>query len=460
MKNIKLNDIVVCFREHNDADHLTPIIDFIAKTGKYNIVLFLINKDYENFSLNPNILYLSSKHNIAPIDFIGEIKSIKSTRFIYRIIENIEAYLSKIRNSTNIFHNVYLIMAVLVLKLAYRLVEAVSNKTINRYANNILFGIFDTGSNSINPNRIIHKNLKLRNIPRIIIHHGLHSFINEDYSKKTKLFKRWETIALKNYKDFIRRLWFNAYLWSNKKDQLNADLYILPGKHINHPITQTAAGYKPELSVEIASLRFTYEWNAIYKREVIKEIYKRNSKGKLKLLYFVTPKRFNIKEKEVLDMLSFIANRDDVDLVVKPFTRQYRIDDYINLFCDKNGIKMEFNVQSVSLINWSDVVMSSGSSIEIQALIDNKALLHLSYQSENNSIFQSYSSCFSVCNLSELDNIISKLVIDKNYKSYSCESVNNLMNDIVYNNNDRKDVFNFYYNYIIKFVHSYYAGKL
>ena len=99
---------------------------------------------------------------------------------------------------------------------------------------------------------------------------------------------------------------------------------------------------------------------------------------------------------------------------------------------------MEFDISSVALIKWSDGLMLL--CLLVQALLDNKSLLHLSYQSENNSIFQDYNACFDIQSLNVLNRTIDRLITN-NKNDYHYDGFDNLMNEIVYNNNNRKKYF-------------------
>ena len=139
-----------------------------------------------------------------------------------------------------------------------------------------------------------------------------------------------------------------------------------------------------------------------------------------------------------------------VDLVIKPFTRGDKVEDYIQKLSEKMAIDLAPERSSLELINNTDVTLAYGTSIEFQALLSNKALVHMTYIDSNYTIFEKYKACWAVESIEQLTSTLLSLYNDKTRTPYTDNDVDLLFDDIIYGGYERSDIFNTYRNIIEK----------
>ena len=145
---------------------------------------------------------------------------------------------------------------------------------------------------------------------------------------------------------------------------------------------------------------------------------------------------------------------DFVDLIVKPSTSASER--------KKGGISSEeifglcrvyYEISSVELIKWADVIMGTTSSILIEPLLLKKTFIYPKYFHENEMLWEKMNACWTVNNYQELEEAMYKIKSDHNYRAYSQEDVDKFIENVVYNGNRDRDVLGDYKDFIVSSNH-------
>jgi hypothetical protein len=157
---------------------------------------------------------------------------------------------------------------------------------------------------------------------------------------------------------------------------------------------------------------------------------------------------YNLEINEIWDTLSTIAECDWVYLVIKDSTRagtQY----YSNEFATRHGHSERIELvgdeaHSPSLIKWSDCVVSFGSSIGMEVLMQNKPLINPTYLIKNRTLYERTGSSLTAENKDQVLSHLKKVFHDR---SFSLPEISKkaLLREIVYGGLEEHDVLESYY---------------
>ena len=433
-------NVFVFLREYNDVDHITPVIDHLCLRQNVNVKVFCINEN-DNFFLNANLLYLKDKYNLEIIDFLSVCRDSKYFSVIDTIIERISRRGGRI--SSNILVKVLTINAS---RLLYNFKLPIFNKILLSNINPDVC-IFDVGTEYIYPQRIIHKLFRNKKIPRICIHHGLITHLNPDFNIKQKILLSKPD----NVRELIIKFIQNIYSYLISLPPILSDGYIVPGKHYELMRTIESGKAPRDVVYEVASLRYTHQWNYIYEKNIYsKSQINKKSDKKLKVVLMMISERYNVNREAIIKTIESVSILPWVDLVIKPFTRGDKVEDYIQKLSEKMAIDLAPERSSLELINNTDVTLAYGTSIEFQALLSNKALVHMTYIDSNYTIFEKYKVSWAVESIEQLTSTLLSLYNDKTRTPYTDNDVDLLFDDIIYGGYERSDIFNTYRNIIEK----------
>ena len=140
---------------------------------------------------------------------------------------------------------------------------------------------------------------------------------------------------------------------------------------------------------------------------------------------------------------------DGVFLLIKDHTRGTGglSKDLRFMFNQKENVLASISAHSPSLIQWSDVVINFGSSIGIEALLQNKILINPVFLHSNKTIFEKTKSCITIYNEKELMDSLFNIKngveqhIDDNGKD-------NLFREIIYGGRVPYDVIGYHWDQI------------
>ena len=162
-------------------------------------------------------------------------------------------------------------------------------------------------------------------------------------------------------------------------------------------------------------------------------------------------KGFGIEVEKIWSLIDKIVGNKKYFLIIKQSTRAGK-DYHSRSFREKHSRRenVEFvgnECHSPKLIEWSDCVINYGSSIGLEALIQNKPLINPQYLHNNNTLYEETGACFSAINENEVIEILNKLFLDKELDIES-EHKQILFQEIIYGGHSAHDVLESYYNKI------------
>lgn len=202
-------------------------------------------------------------------------------------------------------------------------------------------------------------------------------------------------------------------------------------------------GVPAERITVLGSARYCKEWVDVYHRMLGPGPLKPN-REKLKLVYMDHSAEYRVDTDAVVSSLRAVSDLGFVDVVVKPSTRVSLSDERLADFC-----YVAWDVHSVHLIQWADVVMTFTSSIIIDALMLKKAFVYPTYFHKNRMLWEEFGACWPVSNQDELIDTLRALHQGYPLVQYSVNNVQAFFTAIVYGGDPSADVLGKYVDYVV-----------
>jgi hypothetical protein len=204
----------------------------------------------------------------------------------------------------------------------------------------------------------------------------------------------------------------------------------------------------PERLPVLGSARFCREWT-----DILSKICPRGpfdlpkSKGKLNVLYIERGNdRYGDRKGLVEETFIKISKLDYVNFVIKPHPRSNKM--YFEGL--PRTIRVIYDIDSVNLCKWADVVLCLVSSISIEVLVQDKVLIYPKYMDDTPLIMDEMHACWVVKEYEELEEAFLKIRNDPSLRNYKQEDVSNFLTEVVYGGNEGRDVLGDYENLILK----------
>jgi len=416
-------------RAYNDIDHISPLIYQYIIKGQKPVVLFISS---QNFIEDERIKFIKKTGDVEIIikpDFLHEkyvnflgsenkknfLNKI-STKIYYQLLKRDSFFGKLIRNVFFDFSNEYKFLK-----------EKKIGTLIVEWGNPFVKGF--------NFEKIIVC-AKAIGIPIFSLPHGLNIFLNSDLHQVSinALKQRGQITTFKNW---------NFY-----------DYVVVQTKF--HKEHLSRFGLNRDRIKVWGSLRYCYEWQKINLKLYKPFLSKNNSDNKCKIVFMLPHWIYNVYKKETLDLIFKIAQKKNVYLVIKDHTREdtgmFPVEKR-NFFLEAKNVEFDNSNSSTSLISWSDITINVGSSIGIEALLQNKLLINPIYLTFNRLAQEANSKTLSPKNdkdvLESIDNYI-----NNNYTNDKKER-DNLINRLVYNSSEEYDVMKYYYDNIMNLIRPY-----
>jgi|TARA_B100001971_G_C18219928_1_gene556417 hypothetical protein len=401
-----MKNVIYILRTFNDIDHIVPLIDHNLKKGGKALILFKNNFNYKQdyrfkylFSNYEN-LSIQKFYSVYLLNYlIDKIKWLKYTKILQIIRE-----------------------LILTFKLLFIAIDLSKNKY-----NAIVFEWSDVTKWNID-GRIMNY-AKKYNVKTLCLPHGLTIFLNKKVNEGIK------KIYLQNKKgpDFSNRNSFDKY-------------FVQSTFHRKWSIEW---GHDEKKIKATGSLRFYPEWQKINLKICPEFSIDKNAEGKLKTVLMLPHWSYNVYKSKCISLINKISNMDGVFLLIKDHTRGTGglSKDLRFMFNQKENVLASISAHSPSLIQWSDVVINFGSSIGIEALLQNKILINPVFLHSNKTIFEKTKSCITIYNEKELMDSLFNIKngveqhIDDNGKD-------NLFREIIYGGRVPYDVIGYHWDQI------------
>jgi hypothetical protein len=143
--------------------------------------------------------------------------------------------------------------------------------------------------------------------------------------------------------------------------------------------------YKGIKAITVGNTRFDKEWVLNYQEKLLKSNKKLSPYGGTKIVFMMSKMEYGLDSVEVFKVINHIAGRDNTKIVLKPHTRGMSLGKYANLM--NENVIIADDVPSSEIINWSDIVVFTGSSIIFEAMIKRKRVLFLAALQKYQTIF-------------------------------------------------------------------------
>lgn len=385
----------------NDVDNIAPVIWKFLEKGESTIVIFGTDFDYNN---DYRINFLQEKYGLEIFDFSSEYgNSIsRKMKYIFGAYKPYEDFLKE--------HDV------LVCIFEWTVYYGSSIQ-------NMFFGAA--------------KRLK---VPVISIPHGVNIYLNLDIMELQR------EIYLKNGENRTTNVFNYIDLWVDPN-------YVTQKQHIS-------AGVDPNISEVWGSARYYPDWAKMNLEICPKFTPSKSTEGKIKLVFMLPHWAYNIDVCESVRLIKKLANLPWVYTIIKDHTRGGGglNEEFRKELNSLPNVEASVPAHSPSLIQWSDVVVNFGSSIGIEAILQDKILINPSYLHTNQTFFEKTNSAHEPENTEEFIGILDKI---RNNDLISIPEANklNLLKEGVYGDKNEYDILEYYYGRISNLMAANYKLK-
>ncbi len=415
-----MKKMLYVFREFNDLDHMTPVLDQALTLHPEETIITCINPNLDlkdDFRLK----YLQSKYNVK-------------VQYIYDLYCNSLGLklFSRVTNRILFSKSAFSIVASLKQKLRNKLYNCrLKIKLFNELwfqsliqKHNIGAVIVDYGSKHKFIYETISNACHVHSIPIIGMPHGMDATTNNFVSDVTHL---------KQDTGHLEKTWG----WINN--------FIVASEGIKQKYSKEGL---PLHSMKVlGNPRFAKSWHDKY-RSII-NVHPSNIKGsKLKIIFFDHGSRYRVNTDNIYATLKSIDQLPYTDLVIKPHTRELLSDHRLT------SVGRTSSEHSIHLINWADVVINHLSSIVFDAYHLNKIFIYPNYFTENSMVWEKYNACWAVSNINEMIDAITSIHTGKYQLPYRQKHVDKLLNDQVYGNQPDTNISLLYLNHIKSIINT------
>ena len=412
MKKKKIVIVIVIFRiekiGYKDFDHILPFLYFLNKNKNIKFtakVLIFDNKIFLKKNLDPRIKYLSKMKNVD-LEFLYE------TNFISRISNFLNfKNNSRFAGYWNAFIN----------KIYYFLLNYHNHEMINKKKIGYEF------RNSNSPLIVtLHNNDSAQKIVSQI--------------KKINKFSKWmvlpEGTVIGDNKMLLDNHLQKENLLSNNQNYNKVDFNLVVSfRDLKEAVFRGLEASKGHV---IGSPRYCKEWLKIKSRLKLdgKDL-KANKKYKVKVLFLIPKKHTNVFHEEVLRTIDFISSYKEIELILLNNNFSYpKIPSFI---ANRNNVRLYLTAKEYStskLIEWSDIVLHSGSGVVFESFMKKKITVLPRYLSCNTLISEKYNAGINLNNRDELRDLCNAAVksidsLKNKYKKETFSSNKKFINDFV-----------------------------
>jgi len=411
----------------NDIDHISPVIWKFIQKGEKPIVIFHSSYDYKK-DYRIQFLQREGELEIYPMPdgkferYRAELGSKKTNSLLERIrSKKAKWYLYRLRNRQSFFGKLY---------RRFRFDCSFEMDWLRE--KNISAAVFEwntpAGSGEV-LERIFYA-AKGLGIPTFSIPHGCNIYLNSDINKI------YRTNMVKGIlPDFTDRNEFDHYVVQSRY-------------HLEHFVR---FGMHRSRIQAWGSVRFYPEWQQINLKLCGEFQPKKDVVNRLKVVFMLPHWNYNVHKQKTLKLLDEISQKDWVHLIIKDHTRgstgllplkhQEKYD-------AKDNVEIDIDAHSPALIRWADVVINFGSSIGIEALLQDKTLIHPGYLHSNWTIFDETGAALLANDNTDvigyLENLNEGVVL-----KISSNGIAAIYRSIIYGGNEPYDVLSYYYNQIV-----------
>jgi hypothetical protein len=272
---------------------------------------------------------------------------------------------------------------------------------------------------------------KGKGIPTVALPHGDTGTLT--YMNNNNIFERFDYDIYKLTKTNI--------IQSVERPQ-GYDYYVAPGKtRANKEKRRT----NQESIKILGSPRYNPEWIEINSK--ISPIYQNSYEDLYNVLLFLPKPGMSIYWEEMHRIITLLDNINEVNLVLKGHPRHTYGNIKKMIKKDGHTARIENDIHSVSLLNWSDMVISVGSSIDFSAIVRDLPLIELEYISATRSTVSHYINSCEIKSRDEMCETVRSLLDGSQTQTYSDKDRHQFINEHIVGPSD--DVLQGYVNFIL-----------
>jgi hypothetical protein len=210
----------------------------------------------------------------------------------------------------------------------------------------------------------------------------------------------------------------------------------------------------PAIAQTWGSLRFSPEWMQIVEKICPKVSLPPRDEEQIRLIFFL-PKWHNFVDKqETLHLLHSLAQRQDIQLVLKTHPRKGTSEldeDLLDKLLFRPNVSLNAEGHSPALIMDADVIIDIGSGMSIEAILRRKHLIYPAYLHQNRLIFDDYPGSLIAYSLEEVHRFLNK-IIERTQPCWEQADLYPLLRELIYGGQHPYDVPEHYYARIQDYV--------
>lgn len=194
-----------------------------------------------------------------------------------------------------------------------------------------------------------------------------------------------------------------------RNDYGEYDAYVF--QSVFHRDMEVSLGVPADITRVMGSARYYPEWANKLRTLYPAFVPTTSINNGIKVVFMLPHWTYNVDRDATLAMIDTLAHDLNVHLVVKDHTRGTgRLpQDICDNFKTLSGAETASETPSVALIAWSDVVICFGSSIALEAHLQDKVLINPTYLHTNQTIFEETKSSIETKSLDETVTILNAI---------------------------------------------------
>jgi hypothetical protein len=202
-----------------------------------------------------------------------------------------------------------------------------------------------------------------------------------------------------NMNRYVTGIFARTGKYPDFSDRNAFDYYVYQSHY--HREQQLAWGMDPARTFVWGSARFYPPWAARNLNLCGRFTENQSSEGKLKLVFMIPQWIYNVHRGLTLELIEALVKLPGVYLIIKDSTRagEGGLTQGERAQLDAlSHVEASTVAHSPALVKWADLVLSFGSSIGFEVLLQNKPLLNPHYLHTNTTIFDQTQACIPLAN--------------------------------------------------------------
>ncbi len=397
---------IIFFLYHfNDVDHITPVIWKCLQKGD-SVTAVMLNPRYDIDS-DPRLRFLRNFKNFD-LQYIHLILAGRWAKWIY-LIDGPRGMPALIRRK----------LRGLLRRCGFSLRRA--EYFLQRIRPDA--SVFEWGGWGSRGRIEFFLAVKKQGIRKVCLPHGLNIYLNIDVTTRMK-----EHVQAGR----LIRASNNQY-----------DAYVFQSRY--HSEQDIKLGISPKICHVLGSARYYPDWQKIQESFYSAFEPKHDTAKRLKVVFMLPHWEYNVKRIKTLKLIASLVKQDWIYLVVRDHTRGAGSlpEEMRRGLSGQTGFEVTASASSVSLIRWSDAVINFGSSIGIEALLQNKHLINPFFLHTNTTIFDKTAAAMRIGTMEDVVKVLEK-IRDNKIEPISQENKQKLYRTVIYGGQDNYDVLQAY----------------